>query len=73
MDIQPQDGWTHKREGYGVNIFPGSQPYKVKDTNDARWQDAVAYVREDNDSVILVRPLSDFLAKFERAKELDEG
>lgn len=73
MTPEPQSGWTHKRDGYGVNVIPYPSAFEMKDPNDARWQPAVAYVLTDDDSIVKVRPLSDFLAKFDQAKELDEG
>jgi hypothetical protein len=68
MSIHPKPGsnWDHKGGGYGVSISDGL-PYDsvhIKDANDALWQTAVAYVRDDDAETLYVRPRDDFLAKF---------
>jgi hypothetical protein len=66
MHPEPGSNWDHKSGGYGVSI-PDDLAYdsvRIKDANDARWQTAVAYVRDDDAETLYVRPRDDFLAKF---------
>jgi hypothetical protein len=70
MGTDPKGRWVHKYQGYKVNIVELAMP-RFKDANDAVWQDAVAYHREDTagDSMTFIRSEKDFLAKFKPEKE----
>lgn len=66
MHPEPGTNWDHRRDNYGVSI-PDDLAYdsvRIKDANDARWQTAIAYVRDDDAETLYVRPREDFLAKF---------
>jgi hypothetical protein len=74
MNLEPDTRWSHKREGYIVRIadIGGGVGAKLKDANDAQWQEAVGYYRENELDAVLVRSKADFLAKFEPYRR-DEG
>lgn len=63
--IHPDSYWTHKREGYEVQVSL-EENLKTKDADSANWHPAISYLRTDEeDSPTYVRTTADFLAKFE--------
>jgi len=75
--IDPDSKWTHNRDGYDVTVvkLSGGEGIKVKDANDAAWQEGVAYCRLDGalGGTVYVRSVKDFEAKFTNADMQDEG
>ena len=72
-EIAPGTWWVHNREGYSVRVvaLDGDPPIKVKDADDARWQAAVAYRRDDEDTVF-VRSAADFRNRFNQDERLGD-
>lgn len=64
--IETSSVWMHKRNGYTVVIADLSfERIMSKDANDAREQEAVGYLHDDDQETLHIRTAADFLAKFE--------
>jgi hypothetical protein len=66
-----QRAFRHKAEGYTVTAFDidPAAPVKVKDANDAGWQKAIAYRRDEDDGAIFIRSERDFMNRFEQVEQ----
>ncbi len=67
MMIHPASRWTHKHDGYEVQVGE-EEDLVTKAPDGSNWHPAIGYVRTDEeDSPTYVRTTDDFLAKFEES------
>jgi hypothetical protein len=72
MMIHPGSYWTHRLDGYEVQVGE-MEGLRIKAPSDANWHQSVTYRRTDEeDGELYARTLDDFLDKFEPVKQ-DEG
>lgn len=57
--------WAHKHDNYTVSIADlAFDKIRTKDADDAAWQRAVGFVREDDAETLYVRAEKDFRNRF---------
>jgi hypothetical protein len=72
--IEAGSSWKHGRDGYLVEVVPGN--FVTKDSDDANWHGAVAFIRadeaDDPGQLTYVRSAKDFADRFEPAEGAPE-
>lgn len=60
--------WIHKRQKYGVRVVSFAD-IKTRDSDDARWQDGIGFVKDSEAGTLYVLPKKGFEEKFEPVAE----